>query len=58
MVGDSLHDVIASAESGVKCALVLWDEYSRQRLIDCKPDYTFYSVKEFSQLIKQTFSDF
>ncbi|MBM4172523.1 MAG: HAD-IA family hydrolase [Ignavibacteria bacterium] len=54
MVGDSLHDVIASAESGVKCALVLWDDYSRHRFKDCKPDFTFYSVKEFSQLIKQT----
>jgi HAD superfamily hydrolase (TIGR01509 family) len=54
MVGDSIHDVMASESAGVKCALVLWDEYSRTRCKECKTDYRFYTVEEFVDFIKSS----
>lgn len=54
MVGDAIHDVMASESAGVKCALVLWDEYSRNRCKECKTDYRFYSVEEFVDFIKHS----
>lgn len=56
MVGDAIHDVMASESAGVKCALVLWDEYSRNRCKECKTDYRFYSVDEFINFIKNSLS--
>lgn len=56
MVGDAIHDVMASERAGVKCALVLWDEYSRNRCKECKTDYRFFTVEEFVQFIKQSLS--
>ncbi|MDQ7815558.1 MAG: HAD family hydrolase [Melioribacteraceae bacterium] len=53
MIGDAIHDVMASESAGVKCALVLWDEYSRNRCKECKPDYRFYSVGKFVEFIKE-----
>lgn len=53
MVGDAVHDVMASESAGVKCALVLWDEYSSNRCKDCKTDYRFYNVEEFVDFIKK-----
>ncbi|HOI29607.1 MAG TPA: HAD family hydrolase [Melioribacteraceae bacterium] len=52
MIGDAIHDVMASESAGVKCALVLWDEYSRNRCRECNPDYKFYNVDEFVDFIK------
>lgn len=52
MVGDSRHDVIASKEAGVKCALVLWDEYSSARFSNIEADYIFRSVREFKEFIE------
>lgn len=52
MVGDTEHDVIASQGAGVKCALVLWDEYSRNRCKGCKSDFRFFTVEEFVDFIK------
>ena len=54
MIGDAIHDVMASESAGVKCALVLWDDYSRNRCKECRPDYRFYSVEEFITFIKQS----
>jgi HAD superfamily hydrolase (TIGR01549 family) len=54
MVGDAIHDVMASESAGVKCALVLWDEYSRNRCRECKTDYRFYTVEEFVKFIKSS----
>jgi HAD superfamily hydrolase (TIGR01549 family) len=54
MIGDAIHDVMASESAGVKCALVLWDEYSRNRCKECRTDYRFYTVEEFIDFIKQS----
>lgn len=56
MVGDAIHDVMASESAGVKCALVLWDEYSRNRCKECKTDYRFNKVDEFIAFIKNNLS--
>ncbi|MBS3945101.1 MAG: HAD family hydrolase [Melioribacter sp.] len=56
MVGDAIHDVMASESAGVKCALVLWDEYSRNRCKECKTDYRFYTVEEFVIFIRTSIS--
>lgn len=51
MVGDTITDVIASKQAGVKCALVLWDEFSRSRYSNAEADYVFYTVDEFKKFI-------
>ena len=56
MVGDAIHDVMASESAGVKCALVLWDEYSRNRCKKCKTEYRFDKVDEFIGFIKNSLS--
>lgn len=54
MVGDTAHDIIASKDAGVKCALVLWDDYSRNKFKNCKTDYLFYTVNEFVDFLKSS----
>lgn len=51
MVGDTNTDVIAARSAGVKCALVLWDEFSRSKYSNSNADYIFYTVEDFKQFI-------
>ncbi|MEG8947606.1 HAD family hydrolase [Rosettibacter firmus] len=51
MVGDTPTDIIASRGAGVKCALVLWDDFSRSRYSNSETDFIFYSVEEFKEFI-------
>lgn len=51
MIGDTIMDVTASRDAGVKCALVLWDEYSRSKYSDVDADFVFKSVDKFSSFI-------
>lgn len=51
MIGDTIMDVTASRDAGVKCALVLWDEYSRSKYSDVDADFVFKSVEEFGLFI-------
>lgn len=44
MVGDSLADVTASREAGVKIAAAVWDSYDRERVLASVPDFVFPSV--------------
>jgi phosphoglycolate phosphatase-like HAD superfamily hydrolase len=55
MVGDSVGDVKASHEAGVKVAAVLWDSYSREKVLQMKTDYVFHDVKEFSEWLRGQF---
>jgi pyrophosphatase PpaX len=48
MVGDSVGDVKAAREAGVKIAVVLWDSYSKEKVLLMKTDYAFHTVTEFS----------
>ena len=52
MVGDSIGDVKAAREAGVKVAIVLWDIYSKERVVQLKTNYAFHTVTDFSMWIK------
>lgn len=46
MIGDSVGDVKASKEAGVKIASVLWDSYGKEKVQKLESDYYFHSVEE------------
>lgn len=52
MVGDSVGDVKAAREAGVKVAVVLWDSYSKAKVLQMKTDYAFQTVSDFSTWIR------
>jgi HAD superfamily hydrolase (TIGR01509 family) len=47
MVGDSVSDILAAREAGIRVASVLWDDFNRERVLQHERDYTFHSVDEF-----------
>ncbi len=53
MVGDSVSDVKASREAGVRMAAALWDSYARERVLAMNADYLFHSVEEFRQWLRE-----
>lgn len=55
MVGDSPSDVKASHEAGVRIAAVLWDSYSKEKMLQLKTDYVFHDVEEFSTWLRSRF---
>jgi pyrophosphatase PpaX len=55
MVGDVANDVKAARDAGVKCALVLWDKFSREKFSGVEADFKFYSVEEFKKFIFDNF---
>ena len=55
MVGDSVADVRASHEAGVKIASVLWDSYSKEKVLQMNADYVFHDVDEFSHWLRGEF---
>jgi HAD superfamily hydrolase (TIGR01509 family) len=55
MVGDSPADVKASHEAGVRVAAVLWDSYSKEKVLQMKTDYVFHNVSEFSSWLRSRF---
>ncbi|MDZ7623389.1 MAG: HAD family hydrolase [Ignavibacteriaceae bacterium] len=54
MIGDSVSDVIASKEAGIKIASVLWDSYGSEEVKTLKSDYYFHSVKELKEFLLGT----
>ena len=55
MVGDSVGDVKASHEAGVKVAAVLWDSYGRDKVLQMRTDHVFHNVIEFSEWLRREF---
>ncbi len=55
MVGDAVADVRASHEAGAKIAAVLWDSYSKDKVLQMKTDYVFHNVAEFSGWLRGQF---
>lgn len=55
MVGDVANDVKAAHDAGVKCALVLWDRFSREKFSEVEADYKFFSVDEFKKFVFDNF---
>jgi HAD superfamily hydrolase (TIGR01549 family) len=51
MIGDSVSDVIASKEAGVKVASVLWDSYGKDEVKLLESDYYFHSVEELKEFL-------
>jgi pyrophosphatase PpaX len=47
MVGDSVSDVKAAHEAGVKIAVVVWDSYAKEKVLQMKTDFVFNDTKEF-----------
>jgi len=55
MVGDAVSDVKAAQESGVKIAAVLWDSYSREKVLQMATDEVFHDVAEFHNWLRGQF---
>jgi HAD superfamily hydrolase (TIGR01549 family) len=53
MIGDSVGDVKASKEAGIKIASVLWDCYRESKVKSMNSDYYFHSVKELREFLIQ-----
>jgi pyrophosphatase PpaX len=51
MIGDSVSDVKAARDAGVKIASVLWDSYGIEEVKTLKSDYYFHSVGELNHFI-------
>jgi len=56
MVGDSVSDVKAAREAGVKIAAVLWDSYAKEKVLQMKTDFVFENTKEFQDWLNEQFN--
>ena len=56
MVGDSVSDVKAAHEAGVTIAAVVWDSYSKEKVLQMKTDFVFENTNEFQKWLKEQFS--
>jgi HAD superfamily hydrolase (TIGR01549 family) len=52
MIGDSPSDVKASRGAGVKVASVLWDSYSKEKVLELNSDYVFHTVAELQNFLR------
>jgi len=57
MIGDSPSDIKAAHSAGVKIASVLWDSYSKDKVLEMESDYIFNTVGELKEFIKTSFND-
>jgi len=54
MIGDAPGDIKASREAGVKIASVVWDSYSKDKVLKSGSDYLFHSVKELREFLEKS----
>jgi HAD superfamily hydrolase (TIGR01549 family) len=54
MIGDSVSDVKAARDAGVKIASVLWDSHREEIVKEMGSDYYFYSVEELKEFLLGT----
>lgn len=54
MIGDSVSDVIASKEAGIKIASVLWDSYGKEEVKTLSSDYYFHTVEGLREFLLGT----
>lgn len=52
MIGDSPSDIKAARGAEVKIASVLWDSYSKEKVLALSSDYVFHTVEELSAFLK------
>lgn len=53
MIGDSVADVRASKEAGIRIASVLWDSYAAEKVKTLGSDYYFHTVDELKEFLIQ-----
>lgn len=58
MIGDSVGDVKASKEAGIKIASALWDSYAAERVKNLGSDYYFNSVDELKKFLIENTREF
>ena len=51
MIGDSVADVNASKEAGIKIASALWDSYAAKKVKNLGSDYYFNTVDELREFL-------
>lgn len=51
MIGDSVADVKASKEAGIKIASAMWDSYAAERVKNLGSDYYFNTVDELKEFL-------
>jgi len=51
MIGDSVADVRASKEAGIRIASVLWDSYAAEKVKTLGSDYYFHTVDELKRFL-------
>jgi HAD superfamily hydrolase (TIGR01549 family) len=51
MIGDSVSDVKASKEAGIKVTSALWDSYAHEKVKTLQSDYYFYSVQDLRNFL-------
>jgi len=51
MIGDSVADVNASKEAGIRIASALWDSYAAEKVKNLGSDYYFNSVDELKEFL-------
>src|SRR4030067_1208684 len=52
MIGDSVGDIKAAREAGVKIASVVWDKYVKEEVLKKGSDYLFHSVDELKEFLE------
>jgi HAD superfamily hydrolase (TIGR01549 family) len=53
MIGDAVSDIHAAHEAGIKVGVVLWDSYAGDRVRSMPTDYSFRTVKDLEQWLKE-----
>lgn len=53
MIGDSVGDVRASKDAGIKIASALWDSYASEKVKNLGSDYYFNTVEELQTFLNQ-----
>jgi pyrophosphatase PpaX len=53
MIGDAVADVKAAHEAGIPIAAVVWDSYSKEKVMKMETDYLFHDVKELDRWLRQ-----
>ena len=55
MVGDSVSDIKAAHEAGVKIAAVVWDSYAKEKVLQMKTDFVFNDIIELQEWLNVQF---
>ena len=57
MIGDSVSDVKAAHEAGIPIAAVVWDSYSKEKVMGMETDFLFRDVKELHYWLTKTLQE-